>query len=69
MIFRTDSKRVEVEYSRGFIFFVRLPLVGEVLWTRTNGWQYWSSREANAKQLQQPVGESHLIARLEPRKL
>ena len=26
------------------MFFVRLPLLGEVLWTRSNGWQYWPAR-------------------------
>jgi hypothetical protein len=41
MIFRTDSKRVEVEYTRGVIFFVRLPLLGEVLCTRVEAWRFW----------------------------
>ena len=39
------TKRLEIEYERGFIFFVRLPLFGEVLWTPVNGWQY-SRKEA-----------------------
>jgi hypothetical protein len=45
MVFKTTGKRIEVEYERGGIFFVRLPLLGEVLWTHTFGWEYWSARE------------------------
>jgi hypothetical protein len=42
MILQTDSKRVEVEYTRGSTFFVRFPLLGEVLWTRAFGWESYS---------------------------
>jgi hypothetical protein len=41
MTFKTTSGRVEMEYQRGSLFFVRLPLLGEVLWTHVEGWQYW----------------------------
>jgi hypothetical protein len=53
MIFRTDSKRVEVEYSRGYIFFVRFPLLGEVLWIRPEGWQFWPWRSVKAELVRQ----------------
>jgi hypothetical protein len=44
MLFKT--KRVEVEYSRGLIFVLRLPLVGKVLWTHTEGWQYFMASKS-----------------------
>ena len=49
MIFKTTGGRVEVEYQRGYIFFVRLPLFGEVLWMAGDGWQYWTAREVKAQ--------------------
>jgi hypothetical protein len=49
MIFRTDSKRVEVEYTRGSILSVRFPLLGEVLWTDMFGWEFYSWRAVNAE--------------------
>jgi hypothetical protein len=33
MIFKTTDTRVEVEYERGFTFFVRMPVLGEFLWS------------------------------------
>jgi hypothetical protein len=44
MILKT--KCVEVEYSRGLVFLVRLPLVGQLLWTHTEGWQYNAAAKA-----------------------
>src|SRR5262245_21107647 len=32
IVFKTTGKKIEVGYERGLIFFVRLPLLGEVLW-------------------------------------
>jgi hypothetical protein len=44
MIFKT--KRVEIEYRRGGLFYVRAPLIGEVLWTHVEGWQYFAPAKA-----------------------
>jgi len=41
MIFKTTGRRVEVEYERGVVLFVRLPLLGELLWSHVEGWQHW----------------------------
>ncbi|HEU4367725.1 MAG TPA: hypothetical protein VFV05_05780 [Methylomirabilota bacterium] len=41
MIFETTSGCIEMEYQRGSVFFVRLPLLGELLWTHVEGWKYW----------------------------
>jgi hypothetical protein len=50
MIFKTTGGRIEVGYERGSVFFVRLPLLGEVLWTDMEGWQYWTWRYVKAQQ-------------------
>jgi hypothetical protein len=49
MEFHTDSRRVEVEYTRGYIFFLRLPHVGEVLWTRAFGREAYPWRTVNER--------------------
>jgi len=36
MIFRTASRRIEVDTDSGF--FLRLPLFGEVFYSRETGW-------------------------------
>jgi len=46
MILRTTNDRVEMEYQRGSLFFVRLPLLGEVLWTHVEGWQLLRCRSS-----------------------
>ena len=33
------GKRIEIEYERGMVFFVRLPLIGGICWTRMFGWE------------------------------
>jgi hypothetical protein len=48
MIFKTAGRRVEVEYERGDMFFVRLPLRGDLLWTNTFGWEYWPWSDVKA---------------------
>ena len=49
MIFKTTGDRVEMEYQRGSVFFVRLPLLGDVLWTSLEGWQFWPWRQVRAQ--------------------
>jgi hypothetical protein len=45
MILKTTGRRFEIEYERGMVFFIRLPVLGDVLWTQTFGWEYWPWRE------------------------
>src|SRR6267378_2619417 len=39
MIFKTTGRRVEVEYERGMVLFVRLPMIGGISWTRCSRWE------------------------------
>lgn len=45
MVSLNIGKRIEIEYERGVVFFVRLPLLGDLLWQAGDGWQYWTWRE------------------------
>jgi hypothetical protein len=49
MVSMKIGKSIELEYERGMVFFIRLPLLGEVLWTNLEGWQYWTWREVKAQ--------------------
>ena len=42
------TKRVEIEYSRGVVFFLRLPLIGQVCWTHGSGWVYDTPSDVRA---------------------
>ena len=48
MIFKTTGNRIEIEYEREVAFFVRLPLLGELLWTHGDGWQHWPGANVKA---------------------
>ena len=56
MIFKTTSGRVEMEYQRGSVFFVRLPLLGEVLWTHVEGWPVITGRSLGRRRFTKDKG-------------
>jgi len=39
MVVLKIGKSIEVEYQRGMVFFLKLPLLGGICWTRMFGWQ------------------------------
>jgi hypothetical protein len=43
------GQNIEFAYEHGVEFFVRLPLLGDVLGTNPGGWQYWTWREVKAQ--------------------
>ena len=59
------GKSIEVAYERGAEFFVRLPLLGDVLWLNSEGWQHWPWGEVKAQLEEQEARRRAFMEQLE----